>query len=332
MEYNYRLFALTPVHVGNGDSYTKKEYYLVDRKDKNIKLINRINLDKYVKSLNEIEQQKFFYNIKNEKFTLSSKDENIKKSKIYSSIENTITEKNKLKHPTTINAAIKNNQFKAYIPGSSIKGSIKTAIIYNYLKKEKPVKKEDYENICNSKEIENIMKNIKISDSSIAINIYTIQPKPLTLKSKSDKRRNDDDKKQGMYNAIECVYKANLDINIKLDDMSIDYIKECLYHFNKDYIEHELDFYSKIGTNKSIINIYNLLKEKNTKESPLIRIGGSTGLLSTTIGLHMKLNNLNEYKKTYIKDSNKYDEEFPKIRKITPNNMPFGWCRLKSIE
>ena len=211
---------------------------------------------------------------------------------------------------------------------------MKTAIIYDFLEKENKLStRKDYENVCNKEEIKDIMSKISISDSSTVPHLKTIQPVPVTFKTKDHKPKNDDDKKQRMYNAIECIYKSNLDLTMKLDDVNIEKIKECLYYFSYDYIEHEKDFYSKIENGEKIINYYNKLKEYNTRDSPLIRIGGSTGLLSTTIGLHMKNNNLELYKKTFKnKDGKNVDENFPKIRKLTTNKMPFGWCRFKSLE
>lgn len=330
MKYNYRLSVLTPVHIGDGTSYTKKEYYITNGNlgDKKVKLINRVNLNKYIQSLSSEEQDKILFEIKKYDFKLP----NIKQFKLYHSVEEFSNKsESDEKHPTTIESTIKDNKLQSYIPGSSIKGSIKTAIMYDLLEKENVSTKKDYEKVCNFNN-DKINLNISISDSSSAKYIKTVQPLSITLKGKNEKAKNDDSKKSAMYNALECIpQKNNLNFNIQTNENNINHIKECLYYFNYDYIDHELEFYSKIGTNKNLIKIYNQLKNLNTKESPLIRIGGSTGLLSTTIGLHMKLNNPDEYKKVYIKDVKKYNEEFPKIRKITPQQIPFGWCKLKTI-
>ena len=335
MKYNYSLSVITPVHVGDGDSYTKKEYYLTPREDKKpIKFINRINLNTYIDNLFEEEQDKFFHDIKDENFQLKKNKFNIEKSKVYHSIENTIKKNGKLAHPTTIDSMIKNNQNKAYIPGSSIKGSIKTAITYDFLKKENnQLKKEDYNTIVKSNKIQDLMSRIIISDTTTAKNLYTIKPKSITLKGKNDKRCNDDDKKQDMYNAIECIKKDKLNLNIQLKNIKMDKIKKTLYYFSYDYIEHELNFYSKIKNSEKTIKCYEHLKKNNTEDYPLIRIGGSTGLLSTTIALHIKNNNINLYKTLFKdKDGKDVDENFPKIRKLTANNQPFGWCRLRPVE
>ena len=337
MKDNYQLAVLTPVHIGDGDSYTRKEYYISDSKGKKYILINRVNLNEYVMSLSSNEQNSFFNNIKTKEFKLESTPK-LKKSKIYHTIEDTIVKDNKLEHPTTIESTMKNNENKAYIPGSSIKGSIKTAILYDLLKKEnKTLNSSDYDRIVNSEELVNIMSNISISDSNSALNMKTIQPKSITLLEKNEKSSHKDDKKSGMYNAIECIDNENLKFNLQLSNLNIDYIKECLYNFNKEYIEHELNFYSKIKTKennnaKRVINWYNQLNKFNTLESPLIRIGGSTGLLSTTIALHMKIYNRNVFLYNFKdKDGNPVSINFPKIRKITPNDKPFGWCRLKTL-
>jgi len=329
MEYNYRLHLFTPVHIGDGTSYTKKEYYLItENKDgKEITLINRVNLNQYIKSLSSEEQDKILIEIKKEDFKLpATKDFNLYFS------EKVPQNSKKEKHPTIIESTIKDIEFQPYIPGSSIKGSIKTAILYDQLKKYRVSTQKDYEKICNNYNQLNF--KISISDTSTANYIKTIQPLPITLEGEKEKAKNKDPKKSGMYNALECIpMNNNLDFNIKVENININYIKECLYYFNHDYIEHELGFYKKIGRNQEIINEYAILKDKNTKEEPLIRIGGSTGLLSTTIGLHMKNNNINLFTNLFKdKDGNPVDENFPKIRKITPDIKPFGWCRLKSLQ
>lgn len=334
MDYNYNLSILTPVHIGDGTSYTNKEYYTSNGRKSDgtiVPLLNRVDLNKYMMFLSSEEQDRLLYEIKKDDFKL----DNIKDYRLYYSIEEfKQLNDDKDKHPTTIESTIKDINYRPFIPGSSIKGSIRTTIIYNFLDKERRLSsKEEYEEACKKPEITETMSKIIISDSSTTNNtIKTVQPLSITLKGKNDKARTDDGKKSGMYNALECIPLSKLDINIQLDNIDMDYIKECLYYFNYDYIEHEIEFYSKIDKKHEIIKNYKNLKGKNTKESPLIRIGGSTGLLSTTIGLHMKLNNLNLYKKTYIKDFKKYNEEYPKIRKITPKNMPFGWCKLNIKE
>jgi len=363
MKYNYKLEILTPTHIGDGTSYSNKEYYISNaklNKTEPVKLINKVNLTEYIKSISPAQQEDFLEklsqnttnNDKSNGFDFEKYVEEhprIKNFYDYKTIEvskKTNKDEN-IKHPTRIDSTITDINNKAYIPGSSIKGAIRTAIIYEYLDRENNLKsQQDYEIIVNNNEIEKIMINMSISDSSEYKNpIRTVQILPFTLTQENDNSKTKDENKEDMYNAIECICTSKLNIQIQLTEenpVNMDYIKRCLFLFNYDYIDHELTFFKKMlkkekDINKQkqierIIEFYNRLKQENTKETPLIRLGGSTGLLSTCIGLHMKNNNPDLYKKTYIKDKEKINEEYPKVRQITPNNQAFGWCKLKSTQ
>jgi len=367
MNYNYNLEVITPTHIGDGNSYSNKEYFTSQaklNKTREVTVINKLNLTEYLKNISSEQQDKFLEKLSH--FTIDNKDKREFNFESYIKEQNTIKkyieyktieEIKKEKHPTRIDSTIKNINYKAYIPGSSIKGTIKTAIIYDYLDKENPTTIADYKYICKSPEIEKIMSNISISDSSeYKNNIRTVQIMPFTLIKEGDNKKINDTNKGDMYNAIECIYPYNLNIELKITDEDIitdEYMKKALRLFNYDYIQHEIKFFTKMHENEkdinkkrnilNIIEFYESLKEKNTNDSPLIRLGGSTGLLSTTIGLHMKNNNPNLYHEIYKSNDNKRNqkpgrntknnknEEYPKVRQITPNYNAFGWCKLSSI-
>ncbi|MBQ6218764.1 MAG: type III-A CRISPR-associated RAMP protein Csm5 [Methanosphaera sp.] len=376
MKYNYNLSVLTPTHIGDGSSYSNKEYYVKEdnlyykinnkRSSRKVNYIFKLNLNEYLKNISPENQEDFLNKLSKNTINNQEKEEiafekyiekhpDIIKYYDYKTIEITKkVENDGIKHPTRINSTIKNTNNKAYIPGSSIKGAIRTAIIYDYLDKKNPRNQRDYEIICNCPEIDEIMKNISISDSSeYKNNIRTVQILPFTLTQEDDKNSNRDEKKGDMYNAIECIYNPyNLNVEITLyedNPLTMEYIQDCLRLFNYDYIDHELTFFEEMynkekDENKKdninhIIQFYEDLKGKNTKTAPLIRLGGNTGLLSKCIGLHMKNNYPNLYKQIYNdknnpkkkKDNNNKNGEYPKVRQITPNNTAFGWCQLKSL-
>ena len=118
---NLKIFMVTPIHIGNGERYTSAEF--VVRGDK----IIRIDTNKIFTLLNEKSQEKFIQELEVPQFQIENFIKGIPLSeiKIYSA---------RLKGgiPTEIQEQIKTSR-RAYIPGSSIKGAIRTAILYNQI-------------------------------------------------------------------------------------------------------------------------------------------------------------------------------------------------------
>ena len=69
-------------------------------------------------------------------------------------------------------------------------------------------------------------------------------------------------------------------------------------------------------------------KNYNKENAPLLKLGGGSGFLATTIGLKIKDNNDFLYSKI-IEYKDAYEFCFPKSRKITRlNERPLGWIQL----
>lgn len=129
MQCNIKV--ISPVHIGSGERYGASEYLPVTLKNKSgekVKTFKRINVSDYYISLDARKQDEFITKLSNPEFSLREFDTKIpnayrkylaldkcsKKPKPNQEIEETIK---------TLN--------KSYIPGSSIKGAIKTAILYD---------------------------------------------------------------------------------------------------------------------------------------------------------------------------------------------------------
>jgi len=140
--FNVDYEIITPVHIGNGQSIPKTELGFFP----NEKLIRKVDFDKFFESqpqykINEI-SQKLRY-ARNDFFNDILKSENL-------SVDNLSTEYDlnllfdyrldDLYKLRDISAFIKTPFFKPYIPGSSIKGWLRTAILYYYIKKIKEIK------------------------------------------------------------------------------------------------------------------------------------------------------------------------------------------------
>jgi CRISPR type III-A-associated RAMP protein Csm5 len=126
---------LSPIHVGSGNSYSPLEFLSPKAKDKKsgkeVRLLRRINFDGYYLDLSNDRKDEFLENVVDSNFKLNDFDNKIKRDfKKYDSINrssnpcpNTV-----LEHIRTMN--------ELFIPGSSLKGAIKTAILYDNISKD----------------------------------------------------------------------------------------------------------------------------------------------------------------------------------------------------
>lgn len=357
------LKTLSPVHISSGKEYDNSEFILSQAKTKNNKRINiikRIDLLKYYNSLNEDKKDEFLVNLTESK-DLSQFDNRISKEYTrYQCINN--VSKAGVNHFDKIIENVKTlNQL--YIPGSSIKGAIKTALFYKLFESEDLNKihniinyrrgnNRDYQELIDSyfsnpkrnSAQYSIMKFLEISDtnSTKLPSIYDV----ITIKATSNNgfvyHEKNDNTVRNYLETIEKNRKLKFNMNININDKIINYlrlndkkdiislnnIKESLYEFNKDLIEYELEFAS-IYHIDFLEKFYQKLEKENTLKQPLLHLGSGSGFMSTTIGLKIKKENLilfDEVSKTAPKH---YDYEFPKSRKIIPNGgNPLGWVKL----
>jgi CRISPR type III-A-associated RAMP protein Csm5 len=142
------LETITPVHVGTGNKYSGAEFVLKD------KTLYRVSLDNLMKKLTLEQIDDLTERLEDRNFSLTDffKDKKIALSEIKryaSGFDGPGT-------PREIAEHIKTNN-RAYIPGSSIKGAIRTAITYKILKDDYSV-------------IDNELKRIK-SDRRLMANL-----------------------------------------------------------------------------------------------------------------------------------------------------------------
>ena len=116
--------------------------------------------------------------------------------------------------------------------------------------------------------------------------------------------------------------------------LNIDNVKKAAYNFSKDLIAYEADFARKYGL-VYLEEFYKDLDSKNKKETPLLRLGWGTGLLSKSVALKIKNYDEGIYRDMFnVKDSS----EYPKSKRIAVTKkeplegMPLGWVQLKFEE
>lgn len=367
--YECNLKVLSPVYIGSGNEYGASEYVSTKAKNKNgeiFDIFKRINVSKYYLSLNDDEKDKFINDLSTPNFRLADFDSKIpNKYRIYFTYNEC---KNNPGPNQDINEIIKSLN-KAYIPGSSIKGAIKTAILYNSLDFNDIkwfMENFDKRNNSDSRIIKSIfssrggndaqssvMKFLRISDSTAAKKISVHDVFSVMAKIPFTNEKYSRDKVVITY--LETIneninLKFNLSTNfdkkiyrtLGIDDkeqlIDLDYIKESIYKFSKEYIKHELEFAEEYDISY-LSEFYKTQEKHNTPDKPLLKIGGGSGFLATTIGL--KIKEYDDYNGTAFFENvrksahhkNSYHYCFPKSRKITcKEKTPLGWVQLSINE
>lgn len=193
--YRCEAEILSPVHIGSGERYTASEYVKSKAKTKKgniLNIIKRINVSDYFISLDDSKKDDFLRDLSSSNFNLKDFDKKISNSFMkYRCINRS---KKDIVPTQEITEAIKTLD-QAYIPGSSIKGAIKSAILFyriddnsirdisqNVLRNNGRVDNREYTKFMNRIFTSNkaptpaqgdIMKFLQVSDSS-TIKVPTI--------------------------------------------------------------------------------------------------------------------------------------------------------------
>lgn len=355
-KYDFDINVITPIHIGSNDLFSSSEY-IIDGKS-----IRKIDLLKFYNSLDSDEQKVFIDALEDEKFSLSNYKFNsnstinekvtLKKLKKYNKGILNTSWINPPKPKDEINCGIKSNRL--YIPGSSLKGSIKSAILYNLIndddipslvKGNLNIDNCLSSNIINNKAHGSIMRFLQVSDSSPLIEtgcVYEVMP--FTVKNDSLKESS----YQKLYlesipygSKLESSIKFNFDKDFYSDllfnetikkVLDIEFIKESLFNFSKDMVEYEKDFWNSYNK-YDVVDFYKSISLD--KDKPLVRLGSNLGFHTKTIFLKVKkydekngTNYLNKIERT-LNNRIKFSKHFPKSRKLTyQENFPLGWAQL----
>lgn len=357
-KYNIGIETISPVHIGSGEDYTACEFIRDKLPGKNgdIDVYKRINLSKYYSSLSEDKKDDLINSLSTPNFELNSFDSKISnKFKVYTSY-------NRCKVDVPANREIEENiktLNEIYIPGSSIKGAIKTAILFNTISYEDIRKIDDLfyrnrrgelrvgdddrilDNIFTNPRFRNkaqgsIMRFLQVADSSTIKYpaVYDVVSIMATENgSKQYYRRNGN----VIRSFLECIGSemklqttittnynertyGTLNLGDKKDLINIDFIKKSIYDFSSALIEHEIEFSKKYEI-AFLTNFYKKYQKYNTPDSPLLKIGSGSGLLATTFGLKIK-----EY------DESEFDDYFDRVRLASSGrNYEFEYPKSRKI-
>ena len=358
----YRLKTLTPIHIHSGEVLRPMEYIA---KDEEVLIFDETDVIRSIKQnelLNDELLRSFATSDNRRKEYSKTLDYYINKG----IIDETVTERCKYKvdkhvedlSGQEINRLMMNIQ-GPYIPGSTLKGIIRTAILYDYLLKKGIGYIKEAVKFLNSR---NGRRNT--IDDYIIYGIQSngrlnkdIQKDPFKFLGIKD--INMIEKRIGIYqetiynidnfipgNVIEAIqegdYSEEFDFEINLNEKLLNrfnkeitaYFKEeellrVLYQFSRDVIQEEIKYFkqnrNKLLNTKEIIEFLELMESKNSAETPVIRIGKGKGYKSNTVGLAIKKLDKEYYLKEIKNIAKPYrynkNYEFPKTRKFVKSSV-----------
>lgn len=349
---NLKLSMLTPLHIGNGENYTSAEF--VVRGDK----ILRIDPNKLFTLLDEKNQEQFIQELEHPHAQMDYFVKGIPLSEItiYSARLKSAIPVEVQEHIKTIGST--------YIPGSSVKGAMRTAILYNqvdegnigkisrifdmkYWQRGREIQRfvDGFLSGAGMPSYSSLLKFLQIADSELTSDLCVHSLKSLEGERNGGwrwyKRRGlEVVTYQEMLEAgeeLECelrtTYDAHIYSDLKLGEkgryIDISELKRCIYEFSRDLIEHEIDFARKYNID-FLSDFYSDLRHKNEEDAPVMKLGQGSGFMAMTIGLKLKKRpEVLEKVKRSLRGKT-YPYEFPKTRKIIEENkVPPGWVKLR---
>lgn len=332
--YNIKLKILTPIHIGDGSELLPYEYVIKDNK------FYKIRLDDFIINLSPENKKQVLHQIENGKMVELRKllkalfDPKIHKWDYSTDVSKEVANLYELKIDSEINKLVIfpfiKSMDKIYIPGSSIKGAIRTAVFYKFLANdfEKNKNYNDLEpltfgySIWDEKEkkykprLENDpFRAIKFPDIFLSEGYSKIEEvETLTgkgnIKMLVETTHSQYSKKEfefdGEMRIDDLLLAKNKNIKFKID---IDTIKNSCNEFYKDVvIPYEARYLKQLKINPKV---YEDLKISNN--SFLIRLGWGIGKNSITVNLK------------------KQRPQFIKSRKLIGGGIPLGWVEITIV-
>lgn len=270
--YKARLIVKTPTFVGSGKQYTRLDYI----KQNNV--INVIDEEKFFKMLvtQRLDDEYERFVMKGKPSLTKFYNEHTMHKRLFDGCVKYKIGTNGLE-PSNIACFIRNSEDRPYIPGSSIKGAIRTAVLTEMIKDnlfdsfgETEKEKEECINRCNNY----IMNGISISDTN------SVNSNNLMLCDKNDVVIGGD------INRItaackECLHPGTelsftITVNEKLTEVKelLEYVKRAIKNSDDFYIKTYVDIFKE--RNNLSNNIFPI-------KTDYIILGGGSGFFAKNL-------------------------------------------------
>lgn len=337
--YTIKLKTIGPVHIGMGETIRKQEYIY----EKNASLVHFVDGKKMTKFFNEKGILNAFLNyisdykeradlaaflkdnkIKKEEWKMFvTYSEHVNQGKRHTTGQSIKSFESNTKPLNDIHKMVRDGQGSVYIPGSSLKGALRTAIqgkrgiiedtIANKANRFHHVALENKQ-IDSKETINEIFKKIKIGDSN------SVSDSDIEIYQKIDINK----KAKAMPLYRECIKEGtelNFTMTIEDEVLSGYELENIIRVFYKKYWEKWASRFEKTIAGKEIFDSGVLPNDKEAREKKAVLfVGGGSGFVSKT--LYYQINNEKIAKSNSFKVlKNKFEQFYGKMR-TQPNNVP----------
>jgi CRISPR-associated RAMP protein, csm5 family len=382
-QYRIKLTTLTPVCIGDGNKINSitdciydrnRVYYLNKQKIAERLAGNEELMDRYMSGIvSNMNNNRTEFDLKyflEKVLRLSQYDYTLysieRKSKTNTSRSPYISGgKPQKQRKIEINTIIKNPDRNPYIPGTTLKGAIKTAFLYDWLLDKNNEWCKKYLQNMNNEEIEKALKEeleaefdsyqLGIHDSSMfdfekkckiienkRLSIKTLKTEILQsweciLEDKTCETQIWDVRKDNKTYSWEDICRVVNRYTIKQNDREKQLLEEASENSNIKYEDEDMKYH--------LIEFYEDMKAeiKNNPDCLFMRIGSGKGYFYNSVALALydaddsrdkrnfkQLLEKSDYDKKGKKKSNLNPDEFPITRFIElSDNQPLGWVKLE---
>ena len=343
--YHLEIEILTPLHIGSGEEIDPYEYVIKAGR------LYKINLADFLYHLSPAEQEKFdkiSTDIVRLRQFIRNKANFDKFSEFSVEVSSTVESIYETKfqdiHNQLVISPFIRELSSPFIPGSSLKGAMRTAVIFELFrgKANRKMRGDIFEaellksqrGFYSEKDQRFITRGldggkdpfraIKITDAKLPENTTYIERvetfsrksgkiEPLNIQILKEITHSSFQNKHVMFTGELRVDDELIKRNpeIKLKSINKDFILRACANFTREIIDSELDYFAGQPT----VEIYEQLRNESIdKEVSLLRLGWGSGFDSMTV-------NLKQQKPRSVQ-----------TRKLVDNVLPLGWTKVKIID
>ena len=359
-----KITSITPVAIGSGVDFSPYTDYVVDNRQ--IYFIDKKKTVEKIAQKGDNYFDQYVYGVANMDNTRSTFDLKsfLLNNKIVRNIEEVVSSSCPLignaNSKLPIRGAIKSPLQEPYFPGSSIKGALKTILMYNWLKTNRKAD-EMIEKVINDGNFNFLEKEFEFKEDDFTKSII----RKNTIQQLTDSRMMPKDRKivvdcyRKMPVRIECIAKnQTTEFQLTLENYKWEDLAEQANDYAFDCLDRELDL---VENNSNLsdyrdnnIDIQDLANEelgKNNSTTAYLRVGYGRGYYLNSLGIAIydyvsqegKENLYDKFKEFINRQYARKDkygkkqeidlEDFPKTRLyITNTQEPLGWVKIEKIK
>lgn len=358
-----KITTINPVTIGSGAELSPYSDYIIDKGE--VCFIDKKSMTEKIINKGEKYLEDYIYGVANgidKSQTKSTFDLKafLTGKNIIKDIDEVASTKCKLigdvNSKLPIKGVIKSPLDEPYFPGSTIKGALKTVLMYNWLKTNKDASKT-IERVIENGNFNWLEKNFEYKEDELTRNIIrrnTIQQvTDSSLISKEAKLVVDCYRKMPIR--FECVAKGQIsEFELVLDSYKWSDLAEQANQYALDVLEREFEL---IEEQKNVNNYYNHLVDleeminEADENTAYFRLGFGKGYYLNSLGIAIydyvsqkgKENLYDKFEDFINKEFARKDrygniqeielDEFPKTRLFVTNTQePLGWVKIEACE